>query len=158
MYFFNKILSYFAEPNFIKYDEWFDYDFEKTKYDIEHKKMKTTSKIHDFFYEQSNYKIGGSENKLELEIKLNQKEITSNNYLEITSEKYNSVLNKKFQFFKKLTKNKAEFETTQKLIYYLSIFVIVIFFGFILFLIPQSKKNKSTLTNQLLILEKTSKS
>ena len=32
MYFFcNRVLSYFAKPNFIVYDEWFDNDLKKTK-------------------------------------------------------------------------------------------------------------------------------
>ena len=147
-------MSYFAEPNFIKYDEWFDDDLEKNKYDVEHKKIKTTSKIHDFFYEQSNYKIGGSENNLQLEIKVNEKELISNNYFENTSTKNNSLSNKKFQLFKKITKNKLNFNLTKKLIYSLSIFGLVFIFGFILFFISQSKKNESSMTNKLFNLEK----
>ena len=147
-------MSYFAEPNFIKYDEWFDDDLEKNKYDVEHKKIKTTSKIHDFFYEQSNYKIGGSENNFQLEIKVNEKELISNNYFENTSTKNNSLSNKKFQLFKKITKNKLKFNLTKKLIYSLSIFGLVFIFGFIVFFISQSKKNESSITNKLLSLEK----
>ena len=147
-------MSYFAEPNFIKYDEWFDDDLEKNKYDVEHKKIKTTSKIHDFFYEQSNYKIGGSENNFQLEIKVNEKELISNNYFENTSTKNNSLSNKKFQLFKKITKNKLKFNLTKKLIYSLSIFGLVFIFGFILFFISQSKKNESSITNKLFSLEK----
>tara|TARA_B100002019_G_scaffold266780_1_gene257333 strand:+ start:205 stop:675 length:471 start_codon:yes stop_codon:yes gene_type:complete len=154
MYFFNIVLSYFAEPNFIEYDEWFDFNLEKTKYNDQHKKIKTISKMHDFFYEQSNYKIGGSENNLQLETKINHKEFISNNYYENTSEKDNSLLNKKFGIFKELTKNKLKFETSQKLIYSLSIFGIVLILGFMLLFISNSKKNKSNLTNQLLIPEK----
>ena len=147
-------MSYFAEPYFIKYDEWFDDDLEKNKYDVEHKKIKTTSKIHDFFYEQSNYKIGGSENNFQLEIKVNEKELISNNYFENTSTKNNSLSNKKFQLFKKITKNKLKFNLTKKLIYSLSIFGLVFIFGFILFFISQSKKNESIMTNKLFNLEK----
>ena len=147
-------MSYFAEPNFIKYDEWFDDDLEKNKYDVEHKKIKTTSKIHDFFYEQSNYKIGGSENNFQLEIKVNEKELISNNYFENTSTKNNSLSNKKFQLFKKITKNKLKFNITKKLIYSLSISGLVFIFGFILFFISQSKKNESSITNKLFSLEK----
>ena len=147
-------MSYFAEPNFIKYDEWFDDDLEKNKHDVEHKKIKTTSKIHDFFYEQSNYKIGGSENNFQLEIKVNEKELISNNYFENTSTKNNSLSNKKFQLFKKITKNKLKFNLTKKLIYSLSIFGLVFIFGFILFFISQSKKNESSMTNKLFSLEK----
>ena len=147
-------MSYFAEPYFIKYDEWFDDDLEKNKYDVEHKKIKTTSKIHDFFYEQSNYKIGGSENNFQLEIKVNEKELISNNYFENTSTKNNSLSNKKFLLFKKFTKNKLKFNITKKLIYSLSIFGFVLIFGFILFFISLSKKNESNMTNKLFNLEK----
>ncbi|ABB50544.1 hypothetical protein PMT9312_1484 [Prochlorococcus marinus str. MIT 9312] len=147
-------MSYFAEPNFIKYDEWFDDDLEKNKLDVEHKKIKTTSKIHDFFYEQSNYKIGGSENNFQLEIKVNEKELISNNYFENTSTKNNSLSNKKFQLLKKITKNKLKFNLTKKLIYSLSIFGLVFIFGFILFFISQSKKNESNMTNKLFSIEK----
>ena len=147
-------MSYFAEPNFIKYDEWFDDDLEKNKYDVEHKKIKTTSKIHDFFYDKSNNKIGGAENNFQLEIKVNEKELISNNYFENTSTKNNSLSNKKFQLFKKITKNKLNFNLTKKLIYSLSIFGLVFIFGFILFFISQSKKNESSITNKLFSLEK----
>ena len=147
-------MSYFAEPNFIKYDEWFDYDLEKNKHDVQDKKIKTTSKIHDFFYEQSNYKIGGSENNFQLETKVNQKKLISNNYFENTSAKNNSVSNKKFPLFKKITKNKLKFNITKKLIYSLSIVGFVFIFGFIFFFISQSKKNESSITNKLFSLEK----
>ena len=36
--FCNRVLSYFAKPNFIVYDEWFDNDFKKTKLDFKIKK------------------------------------------------------------------------------------------------------------------------
>ena len=147
-------MSYFAKPNFIVYDEWFDDDLEKTKLDVKNKKIKIISNLHDFFYEQSNYKIGGSENNFQLEIKVNEKELISNNYFENTSTKNNSLSNKKFQLFKKITKNKLKFNLTKKLIYSLSIFGLVFIFGFILFFISQSKKNESNMTNKLFNLEK----
>ena len=61
-------MSYFAKPNFIVYDEWFDDDFKKTKLDFKNKKIKTIANIHEFFYEQSNYKVGASENNLQIDI------------------------------------------------------------------------------------------
>ena len=104
MYFFGyRILSYFAKPKFIIYDEWFDDDLKKTGNDFKNKKIKNISNIHDFFYEQSNHKFGASENNMKLNIKLNEKEIITNYYSEKTSEKYNSVTNKKFKLFKKLS-------------------------------------------------------
>ena len=84
MYFFwNRILSYFAKPNFIIYDEWFDDNLEKTSLDVKNKKIKTISNMHEFFYEQSNYKVGASENILQLDIKVNKKELLKNIILKI---------------------------------------------------------------------------
>ena len=56
--FCNRVFSYFAKPNFIVYDEWFDNDFKKSKLDFKNKKIKTIANMHEFFYEQSNYKVG----------------------------------------------------------------------------------------------------
>ena len=147
-------MSYFAKPNFIVYDEWFDDDLEKTKLDVQNKKIKSISYIHDFFYEQSNYKIGASENNFQSDIKVNKKELITNNFLEKTSEKYNLVSNKKFWFLEKLTKSKLKFNITKKLIYSLSIFGFVFIFVFLLFFISHSRKNESNITNKSLILEK----
>ena len=147
-------MSYFAEPNFIKYDEWFDDDLEKNKHDIEQKKIKKTSTIHDFFYEQSNYKIGGSENNLQLEIKVNSKELISNNYFENTPAKKNSVSNKNIGLFKNVIKSNLKFNITKKLIYSLSIFGFVLIFGFLMFYISQSRKSDPDITNKSFSLEK----
>ena len=49
MQFLYKILSYFAKPNFIKYDQWFDEDLEKNKVDVNNKKIKSISKVYNFF-------------------------------------------------------------------------------------------------------------
>ena len=49
VFFFNIVLSYFAKPNFIVYDEWFDDDFQKNKLNVKNKKITNISKIHDFF-------------------------------------------------------------------------------------------------------------
>ena len=47
--FFNRVLSYFAKPNFIVYDEWFDNDLKKTKLNVKNKKITNISNIHQFF-------------------------------------------------------------------------------------------------------------
>ncbi len=155
MYFFcNRVLSYFAKPNFIVYDEWFDNDFQKTKLNVKNKKIKNISKIHEFFYEQSNYKVGGSENNLQIDINENREELFDNYYFENNSEKYNSSSNKKFLFFGKITKNKLNFNIKNKIIYTLSIFGFAIILGLLLFFISQSKKNESALTNKSILLEK----
>ena len=141
MYFFcNRVLSYFAKPNFVVYDEWFDNDFQKTKLNIKNKKITNISKIHEFFYEQSNYKVGASENNLQIDIHENRDELFNNYYFENNSEIYDSLSNKKFPFFGKITKNKLNFNIKNKIIYSLSIFGLVIILGLALFFISQSKK------------------
>jgi len=148
-------LSYFAKPNFIVYDEWFDNDLEKTKLNLKNKKIKTISNIHQFFYEQSNYKVGASENNLELEIKEIKKEQFNKNRLAKNLDKDAKLSIIKFRFFaKKLSKSKFKFNLNKKFIYSLSIFGFVFIFVFLLFFISHSRKNESKITNKSLILEK----
>ena len=147
-------MSYFAKPNFIVYDEWFDNDFKKTKLDLKNKKITKSSKIHEFFYEQSNYKVGASENNLQIGIDKNREELFNNYYFENNSEKYNSLSNKKFMFFEKLAQNKLKLNLKKKFIYSLSIFGFVLFLGFLLFFISQFKTNKSKITIKPIVLEK----
>jgi len=151
---YNRVLSYFAKPNYIVYDEWFDNDFKKTKLKFKSKKITNISKIHEFFYEQSNYKFGASENNLQIDIYENREELFNNYYFENNSEKYDSLSNKKVLFFEKITKNKFKFSFKKKTTYSLSIFGFVIILGLLIFFIWQSKKNDSTLTNKLILLEK----
>ncbi len=147
-------MSYFAKPNFIVYDEWFDNDLKKTKLNFKEKKIKKISNIHEFFYEQSNYKVGASENNLQIDIYENSEELFNNYYIENNSKKYASLTFKKFQFFEKIAKNKFKFNIKKKIIYSLSIFGFVIILGLLLFFISQSKKNESNLTNKSILLEK----
>ena len=134
-------MSYFAKPNFIIYDEWFDEDLEKNKHYFKNKKIKKISKIHDFFYEQSNYKIGASENNLHQDIKEIKKELITNNYHEKSSEKYTSVKQKNFSLTHKIPKSNLKFSITKKIIYSFSIFSFLLIFGFVIFFISTSKKN-----------------
>ena len=152
--FCNRVLSYFAKPNFIVYDEWFDNDFKKTKLDLKNNNITKSSKIHEFFYEQSNYKVGASENNLQIDINKNRKELFNNYYFENNSEKYDSLSNKQFLFFEKIAQNKLKFNLKKKFIYSLSIFGFVFFLGFMLFFISQSKTNKSKITIKPIVLEK----
>ena len=147
-------MSYFAKTNFIVYDEWFDNDFKKTKLDFKNKKITNSSKIHEFFYEQSNYKVGASENNLQIDIDENREELFNNYYFENNSEKYDSLPNKKFLFFEKIAQKKLKFNLNKKFIYSLSIFGFVFFLGFLLFFISQSKTNKSKITIKQIVLEK----
>jgi len=146
-------LSYFAKPNFIVYEEWFDNDFKKSKLDFKNKKITNSSKIHEFFYEQSNYKVGASENNLRIDIDKNRDELFNNYYFENNYEKYDSLSNKKFLFFEKIAQNKLKFNFKKKMIYSLSIFGFVIILGLILFFISQFKKNESKITNKSILLE-----
>ena len=147
-------MSYFAKPKFITYDEWFDDDLENSKLDVRNKKIKTISNIHEFFYEKSNSKVGGSENNIQLDIKLNEKELITNKYLDEPLKKVFSVSNKKYRFFEKLTKSKNKLNLTKKFIYFLSIFGFLFILGFLLFIISESKKNESKITNKPILLEK----
>ena len=147
-------MSYFAKPNFVTYDEWFDDNLEKTKLYVKNKKIKTISNIHQFFYEKSNYKVGASENNLQIDIDKNRDELFNNYYFENNSEKYDSLSNKKFLFFEKIAQNKLKFNLKKKFIYSLSIFGFVFFLGFLLFFISQSKTNKSKITIKPIVLEK----
>ena len=155
MYFFcNRVLSYFAKPNFIVYDEWFDNDLKKTKLNFKNKKIKNISTIHEFFYEQSSYKVGASENNLQIDIDENREELFNNYYFENNSEKYDSLSNKKFLFFEKIAQNKLKFNLKKKFIYSLSIFGFVFFLGFLLFFVSEYRTNKSKITIKPIVLEK----
>ena len=102
--FCDRVLSYFAKPNFIVYDEWFDNDLKKNKLNVKHKKITNISKIHEFFYEKSNYKVGASENNLQIEIDENREELFNNYYFDNNSEKHDSLSKKNFSFMKRLPK------------------------------------------------------
>ena len=131
-------MSYFAEPNFIIYDEWFDDNLEKTKLDVKNKKIKTTENVHEFFYELSNHKIGASENNMQLDKKeliTNNYLVNNTNYLKKISESYYPLSNKKFKLFNKFTKSKLKFNITKKLVYSLSIVSFLLIFGFLIFFI-----------------------
>ena len=120
--FCNRVLSYFAKPNFIVYDDWFDNDFKK-KLDFKNKKITNISNIHEFFYEQSSYKVGASENNLQIDLDENRKEQFNNYYFENNSEKYDSLSNKKFLLFEKIAQNKLKFNLKKNL------FILYLFFA-----------------------------
>ena len=147
--FFN-VLSYFAKPRFIVYDEWFDNDLKKITPDYKNKKIKIISNIHEFFYEQSTCKVGASENNLQIDIDINKGELFNNYYFENNLEKYASLSDKKFLLFEKLTRKKLKINIANKLTYSLSIFIFVFILGSIMFSISQSKNNESNLTNRLI--------
>ena len=147
-------MSYFAEPNFIIYDEWFDDDLEKKKLNFLNKKTKNNSKMHEFFYEQSNYIIGASENNMQFDIKTNKKELIINNDFNKISDNYYSVPIKKSSFLKNLEKNNIKFSNTKKLFFSLSIICFILFFGYVIFVNSQYKKNESKISTNFYLQEK----
>ena len=56
-----------------------------------------------------------SENNMQLNIKLNEKDIITNYYFDNAPEKYNPLMNKKFKLFKKLQKANLNFISRKKL-------------------------------------------
>ncbi len=147
-------MSYFAKPNFIIYDEWFDDNLKKTKLDVKNKKMKNITNMHEFYYEQSNYNVGASENYLKLDFKVKNKELFHKNYLEKTLNNSSQLSIEKFRLFKNHTKNKLKFILSKQFAYYLSIIGFVFILGFLMFFISQSKNNESKITNKPTLLEK----
>ena len=147
-------MSYFAKPNFIIYDEWFDDVLEKNKLHVKNQKIKTISNVHDFFYEQSNYKVGASENNIQLDIKENKKDLLNKNHLENPKQKDAQLAIKNFRLFEKLSKSKIKFKLTKKIIYSLSIFGFVFTLGSILFFISQANTKEPKITNKPIVLEK----
>ena len=147
-------MSYFAKPNFITYDEWFDDDLEQTKLDIKNKKLKNISNTHEFFYDQSTYKVGASEKHMQLDIKVNVEELITYNNLEKSAEKYSSIPYRKFRLFENLIKSQLKLNISKKIIYYLSILGVILIFGFVLFFISQSKKNNQVITEKPFVIEK----
>ena len=85
---------------------------------------------------------------MQLDIKVIKKKLSNKNYLENTSEKYAQLSIKKFSLFEKLTRSKLKFNITNKIIYSLSLFGLVLILGVILFFISHSKKYESNITNK----------
>ena len=77
---------------------------------------------------------------MQLDIKVNKKELINYVHLKKSEEKYSSVSNKKFRLFERLIESRLKFNITKKLIYPLSIFGFIFIFGFLLFFISQSRK------------------
>ena len=91
---------------------------------------------------------------MKLDFKLNNKELFNKNYLENNLNNNSQLSIEKFRLFEKLTQSKLKFKLTKKIVYSLSIIGFIFTLGFLLFFTSQSKKNESTLTNKLFLLEK----
>ena len=76
-------MSYYAKPNYIQYDEWFDKNIDPIELEYEMEK-KFSNSVHEKFYKMSNHNliIGGSE-VLE---DLNKSSKCSNGFCPLTDE------------------------------------------------------------------------
>ena len=88
--------SYPAKPYVVPHDDWFNDNSSNFENEPKEKGIKGKTSIHDFFYIQSNVKVGGSDNLIQtkLEKKSSEKIISSfqhnsnKNVLPINEEKY----------------------------------------------------------------------
>ena len=60
--YYSGYMTYYAKPNFIQYDEWFDKNIDPMDLECE-KERKFSDSVHEKFYKMSNHNliIGGSE-------------------------------------------------------------------------------------------------
>ena len=60
-------MTYYAKPNYIQYDEWFDENIDPCELEYE-KEKKFSDSVHEKFYKMSNHNliIGGSESVADL--------------------------------------------------------------------------------------------
>ena len=60
-------MTYYAKPNYIQYDEWFDNNIDPLELEYE-KEKKFTDSVHEKFYKMSKHNliIGGSESVTDL--------------------------------------------------------------------------------------------
>jgi len=76
-------MTYYAKPNYIQYDEWFDKNIDPMDLEYE-KEKKFINSVHDKFYKMSSHNliIGGSE----LVENLNEHDPCSGGFCPITDE------------------------------------------------------------------------
>ncbi len=60
-------MTYYAKPNYIQYDEWFDNNIDPCELEYENEK-KFSDSVHEMFYKMSKHNliIGGSESVADL--------------------------------------------------------------------------------------------
>ena len=76
-------MSYYAKPNYIQYDEWFDKNIDPIDLEYE-KEKKFSDSVHEMFYKMSKHNliIGGSESVADL----NKPERCSDGFCSLTDE------------------------------------------------------------------------
>tara|TARA_B100000214_G_scaffold32755_1_gene20884 strand:+ start:129 stop:374 length:246 start_codon:yes stop_codon:yes gene_type:complete len=81
-------MTYYAKPNFIQYDEWFDENIDPCELEYE-KEKKFIDSVHEKFYKMSkdNLIIGGSESVADF----NETERCSGGFCSITDEELTQI-------------------------------------------------------------------
>ncbi len=76
-------MTYYAKPNYIQYDEWFDHNIDPCELEYEMEK-KFSDSVHEMFYKMSKHNliIGGSESVADL----NKPERCSDGFCSLTDE------------------------------------------------------------------------
>ena len=76
-------MTYYAKPNYIQYDEWFDKNIDPCELEYE-KEKKFSDSVHEMFYKMSKHNliIGGSESVADL----NKPERCSDDFCSLTDE------------------------------------------------------------------------
>ena len=76
-------MTYYAKPNYIQYDVWFDDNIDPCELEYE-KEKKFSDSVHEKFYKMSNHNliIGGSESIADL----NKSERCSSGFCSLTDE------------------------------------------------------------------------
>ena len=81
-------MTYYAKPNYIQYDEWFDKNIDPCELEYE-KEKKFSDSVHEQFYRMSkqNLIIGGSESIADS----NELERCSGGFCSLTDEEYKQL-------------------------------------------------------------------
>ena len=81
-------MTYYAKPNYIQYDEWFDNNIDPRELEYEKEKNFSDS-VHEKFYKMSKHNliIGGSESVGDL----NKSERCSDGFCPLTDEELNQL-------------------------------------------------------------------
>ena len=93
--------SYPAKPYVVPHDDWFNNNSSNFENKPKAKEIKSKTTIHEFFYRQSNVKVGGSDNLIQttLEKKSSEKNIISSHQ---NSNKSVSLRNEEKYSFSKI--------------------------------------------------------
>ena len=99
--------SYPAKPYIIPHDDWFNNNSVNLENKSSTKKTKNTSTVHEYFYRQSNIKVGGSDNHMQtyVEKKSSKKIITSS--LQNSDKSFISTSKENYSYSKIPTKLKS---------------------------------------------------